>query len=155
MYDKRLQLKLKIKNLETEARYIKKEIDKNKGCGYHLWGPLSRLCRIKTELRSNLIAYGFIRGVPYDKIENCPRTDPYWGDIYRTALEYGHKCLPHKEDYYSSKRPLYQGKARIYNETITHRFHLWSGLDNSYMAYLVGLNQQLLTEIKNKNFNSY
>lgn len=47
-----------------------------------------RLTRIRPEARNALLAYGFLRGMPYHKMENFSWTQPNWDRILKLATRY-------------------------------------------------------------------
>jgi len=63
-------LRIKIKYLAEEARIIRKEEVKTKSSLVRLNLRLHRLDIVRYEQRHSLLAYAFIRGIPYKKIEN-------------------------------------------------------------------------------------
>jgi hypothetical protein len=65
--DQRVYLKIKIKSLAEETRIIRKE-EKKKG-PFREGLYLHRIGVVRTEARATLLAYNFIRGVPYNATE--------------------------------------------------------------------------------------
>ncbi len=93
-----IYLKIKLKNLADEAKVIRHEEhkvrgDKKKALQDHRKGI------VRTCARSTLLAYAFLRGVPYDKVEPFARTKPDMKDIQRMVRKYGtpqapnHACI--------------------------------------------------------------
>lgn len=87
-------LKVKIKTLAAEAKIIRSEEIKAKskrntdlvqGLTIH------RKVIVGKEARSSYLAYGFLRGVPYEKIESHCRWDnqPDWAAVEKMALRFG------------------------------------------------------------------
>ena len=68
MLDERLYLKVKIKSLAEESKIIRREEKKNPTFKIHLADHRKGI--VRTEARASMLAYGFLRGVPYKKIES-------------------------------------------------------------------------------------
>jgi hypothetical protein len=96
MKDQRAYLKVKIKSLAEEAKIIRKEerkphSDMNEfgyspermGLWVHRTGPVRR------EARHALLAYGFIRGRKYRRIEAKCEHPPEWKAVRRMVEKYG------------------------------------------------------------------
>jgi len=94
MRDHRIYLKVKIKSLATEAKIIRQEERKARerrdrtlriGLAGHRRGI------VRHEARHSLLAYGFLRGVPYDKMEaKCHGNDePEFGKVYKLVQKFG------------------------------------------------------------------
>ena len=83
-----IELKIKIKSLADEARTIRKEENK-------LPGPQRGSLRdhrvgvVRREARHSLLAYGYLRGVPYRAMEATTHTDPEWKSVERMIKKYG------------------------------------------------------------------
>lgn len=104
---KSIPLKIKLLNLGAEGRIIKGEerkiIKHMNNCPRDERGMVwfyehnARYWEIKnhrkdtvsSEARDTLLAYGFLRGLTYKKIENKRYSDPNWGNIERMILKYG------------------------------------------------------------------
>lgn len=56
-----------------------------------------RVKYVRRPARSALLAYGFLRGTPYEKIEGKPRTKPLWKTIEALVEEYG-VCRDHENE---------------------------------------------------------
>ncbi len=92
-YDRRVCLKIKIKNLADEARTIRREEKK----GHFLRNELRahRIHTVRRAARHTLLAYGFIRGREYRASEGKPNgiTDasraPEWGKVRAMVEQYG------------------------------------------------------------------
>ena len=83
-------LKIKIKTLAAEARIIRAE--------EHKWpGPSTmrnnlhhhRVISVRHEARASLLAYGFLRGHTYQRMEKTSHTKPYWKRIESIAERFG------------------------------------------------------------------
>lgn len=85
--DNRVYLKVKVKSLAAEARIIRVEEAKTRthraGLAEHRRGI------VRHEARHALLAYGFLRGRAYNKLENDPRTNPDWGKVKRMIEKHG------------------------------------------------------------------
>lgn len=64
-------LKAKIRGLEAESGWVRRRINKTTGVRRNEFWELKRKLGLRT--RAYLIAYGLLRGVPYEKIENKPK----------------------------------------------------------------------------------
>ena len=80
---------MKIKSLAEEARIIRHEERKaltpNKRWLLHS----HRTWDVRREQRASLLAYAFIRGVPYAAAESNPRTVPNMARVLKLAQKYG------------------------------------------------------------------
>lgn len=109
-YDRRLFLKLKLKNLFDETRMIQDYEEKLKrslerlavdSASYvHNRALLNQMIEhrrtdIRDEVRATLLAYGYIRGLPYSSIEERRNPEPSYKlmnrvqRVYRMASKYG------------------------------------------------------------------
>ena len=75
MKDGRIKLKVKIKSLACEAKIIRKEEKKARG---HLKACLHyhRITKVREASRYAQLAYGFIRGIAYDRMERDAKIMP-------------------------------------------------------------------------------
>ena len=85
-------LKVKIISLADEARTIRREEKKAKADGEtelliglmdHRKGP------VRYEARSSLLAYGYLRGIPYRVMERKCREEPDWKRVIGLAKKFG------------------------------------------------------------------
>lgn len=84
-------LKVKIKSLHAEAQIIRhaerfykpRDKDTFNGLRNH------RIFDVRMEARSSLLAYGFLRGRTYRRIEATCHENPNWNRIETLALKYG------------------------------------------------------------------
>lgn len=60
-------LKSKIRGLELEGQKIRRKIEKSSGLDRFGWWNVKR--ELGSYTRAHLLAYGFLRGVPYEKME--------------------------------------------------------------------------------------
>lgn len=94
--DKRVMLKVKLKSLMEEARIIRKEEARSTGDlreDLHI----HRTMDVRSEARHTHLAYGFIRGVPVQRME-CPELwddgkhpKPDWTKVRAMLKKYGPK----------------------------------------------------------------
>ena len=108
-------LKIKIKTLAAEASFIRKEERKALKAGrywhyadaprdpdksgramadaYRTYESLHehRTGIVRTVARTNLLAYGFLRGTSYAEMESYSKTDPDWNSIEKLAKRFGSK----------------------------------------------------------------
>lgn len=84
-------LRVKICSLADEARRIRKEEKRAKDQGRTalIWS-LSRHRKIdvRREARAALLAYGYLRGVPYRDMEKSCREEPDWGKVWRNVRRF-------------------------------------------------------------------
>lgn len=92
-------LKIKVVSLAAEARLIRKDEQKFKKrpgptCREIFWGLREHRTKdVRSESRSALIAYGYLRGRAYSTIESKGkhgrRPDPDWTRIVQLIVKYG------------------------------------------------------------------
>jgi hypothetical protein len=93
-----IELKIKIKSLAAEARIIRDEELKLKR--HRKWGSEDllgkyvslhshRTVAVRKSCRSTHLAYGFLRGRSYKRIEATCYTKPDWAAIEKMILRYG------------------------------------------------------------------
>ena len=78
-------LKIKVKSLTAEARIIRSQELKLKGKNWgHLASPLQghRRGSLRAEARDTHIAYGYLKGRTYRQMEDNPKTEPNWENVY-------------------------------------------------------------------------
>lgn len=88
-------LKVKIKSLAIEAQIIRKEENKCIAfCDEETYYGLidHRKKHIRPISREANIAYGFLRGMPYHKIEVNPKTEPNWEAIDKNCMNFGDRA---------------------------------------------------------------
>lgn len=119
MYSRSLLLKVKIKSLAEEARIIRHFERKDNGF-FFFELQAHRKGAVRRAARETLIAYAFIRGIPYKRVEENPRTKPNWTNIWKMAEKYGVCSGPreHHLDWYQIQQAMKNQKKR---------FLLWSG----------------------------
>jgi hypothetical protein len=81
-------LKVKIKSLAEEARIIRKSEKKNAGRTRELL-YLHRVQDVRKEQRASLLAYAFLRGVPYKACEPNPKVKPDWNRVRKLVGKFG------------------------------------------------------------------
>lgn len=102
----RLKLKIKIKSLVAEVdiiraeeakqqRYAASERCSSEHAEQH-WDVIYSLRAhrkgiVRGETRNSLLAYGFLKGLPYKRMEQTTREDnkPNWDEIEKLALRFG------------------------------------------------------------------
>lgn len=107
--DRREQLRVKIMSLAEEARIIRKEERKFSWPGVD-HNPLReelylhRIGTVRSEARSAVLAYGFIRGLTYEKMEPNPWTGPDWSRVKTLVKKYGPRDFTEPPEF--SKPPV-------------------------------------------------
>lgn len=81
-------LKVKLKSLAAESKIIRKEENKRSGT-LRLGLQEHRRGIVREEARHTHIAYGFLKGMPYTKIEQKPKSEPNWDRVAKMILKYG------------------------------------------------------------------
>lgn len=85
--DERVYLKVKVKSLAEEAKIIRKEEKRNKelrnGLAAHRKGV------VRYEARHSQLAYGFLRGLPYEKLEHKDSAKVDWDKVKKMVDKYG------------------------------------------------------------------
>ena len=88
MNERTRHLRIKIINLADEARTIRSE--ERKTAGMEKWNlQHHRKTVVRSAARANLLAYAFLRGIPYSKVERYSESEPNWTAIGKTALRFG------------------------------------------------------------------
>jgi hypothetical protein len=88
--DMKVYLKIKIRSLAAEARIIRAEEKKWPGDSTPRLGLYRhRIREVRTESRTALVAYGFLRGRPYRQLEPKARRSPNWERVQRLIEKYG------------------------------------------------------------------
>ena len=87
--DRREMLRVKIKSLMEEARIIRKEEKRARFGQLREELHFHRVHLVRSEARSTHIAYGLIRGLPWERIEVSPQTPPNWKRIHEMLKKYG------------------------------------------------------------------
>ena len=87
MIDGRIYLKVKIINLADEDRTITRLARRVNNS--QKWSMISHgRFVVKPEARAAQLAYAFIRGVPYSKLERNPRSAPDWKRVEQLVRKY-------------------------------------------------------------------
>lgn len=86
--ERTIHLRIKIKHLAEEARINRAEAKRARGMvkwdlNHH------RKTVIRLHSRHNLLAYGLVRGVPYEVIELKCRKEPNWKKVSSIAERFG------------------------------------------------------------------
>ena len=90
-------LKVKLCSLAEEGKIIRRlerKLAKSKLKKQHpAWKPLHdhRRMQVRKEARATGLAYGFLRGRDYKRIENKTHTKPDWANVERMVLKYSTK----------------------------------------------------------------
>lgn len=99
-------LRVKLKSLAEEARIIHIEEKRaNFTRDFELQNQLRehRLSIVRNESRKTLLAYQFLRGVPYSAVER-PNSKPVdWSDVQRMIKKYGNNKTIDLEAWHSPK----------------------------------------------------
>lgn len=103
-------LKVKIKSLADEARIIKHEEQKRRGPRHgpgpeRFWLHSHRVFGVRPEARCALIAYGFLRGRPYEVVENNAKTQPDWERVQKLVEKFGEDDVRHLRQRFSEWCP--------------------------------------------------
>jgi hypothetical protein len=99
--DRREQLRVKVKSLAAEAAFIRREEQKQYAHAKHLKQPPilgdelrnHRRLVVRPEARSAHLAYGLIRGIPYEKMEAKVSVPPNWTQVRRLCEKFGPQPL--------------------------------------------------------------
>ncbi len=90
--DRREMLRVKIKSLAEEARIIRRE-EKRAGKSGQLYGELRnhRVGVVRREARAAHLAYGFIKGRPYEQMESTVHqgNEAPWAHVEKLVKRYG------------------------------------------------------------------
>lgn len=88
MRTRQVHLKVKIKSLAAEAKIIRSEERKA--------GPVLRYTLaehrkgiVREVARESLLAYGFLRGLPYSRIETQNSSEPDWDSVMKMIHRFG------------------------------------------------------------------
>ena len=89
MEERTRHLKVKVKNLADEARTIRQEERKTSGMErWHL--QHHRKTVVRRAARHNLLAYAFLRGRPYSRVESAAtRRLPEWKRVRNVVTTFG------------------------------------------------------------------
>lgn len=89
MKNRLVHLKVKVKTLAAEAKIIRKEESKASGDVLRSTLHFHRINHLRAIARTNLLAYGCVRGIPYKKMETKTATEPDWEGIKSIANRFG------------------------------------------------------------------
>lgn len=87
--DERTYLKVKIKSLAEEAKIIRLETKRAKRASIRDGLSLHRKGIVRHESRHTHLAYGFLRGREYRKMEPKAHIAPDWGKVRKMIEKYG------------------------------------------------------------------
>lgn len=85
-------LRVKLKSLAEEARIIRlEELRAIKAKEYDLQGALRyhRITKVRQAARETLLAYQFLRGIPYLAVEKPNSSKPDWKAVLAMVKKYG------------------------------------------------------------------
>lgn len=85
---RRHQLRVKIRSLAEESRIIKSEILRAKDATARRDLHLHRVNIVRREARASLLAYAFLRRIPYGAVERYARELPDWKRVERIASKF-------------------------------------------------------------------
>lgn len=88
LLDRREMLRVKLKSLAAEARFIRKEELRTRGAlRAELWQH--RTHAVRSEARATHVAYGLLRGLQLVQIEPHSDTPPNWRKVRAMLRKYG------------------------------------------------------------------
>lgn len=89
VYDRREQLRVKLKALGAEARIIRKEEARVRVGVLREELHLHRVLDVRKEARHAHLAYGLLRGRTYEQMERTARRPPDWRRVQSLCKKYG------------------------------------------------------------------
>lgn len=89
MKNRFVHLKVKIKSLAAEAKIIRAEEGKARSDALRTSLLVHRAKHLRAVARVNLLAYGCLRGTPYEKMESKTASEPNWDDIKFVVDRFG------------------------------------------------------------------
>jgi hypothetical protein len=92
MVDERICLKVKLKSLAAEAKIIRKEEKRAKVNSLREKLYRHRIDVVRHEARHTYLAYGFLRGREYDKLESTTKIVD-WDKIQKMVERYGRHAV--------------------------------------------------------------
>lgn len=88
MNEKLIHLRIKIRSLVDESKNIRREA--NKTSGMAKWElNHHRTTVVRDHTRHNLLAYGLLRGVPYEVMERKCHDAPHFDTVAKHAKKFG------------------------------------------------------------------
>lgn len=87
--DERLYLKVKVKSLAAEAKMIRKEEKRCRTPSLREGLYRHRIDVVRLESRHTNLAYGFLRGIDYHRMEQKAKEAPDWTKIRKMVEKYG------------------------------------------------------------------
>ena len=125
--DERTYLRVKVKSLAAEAKVIRQE-EKSRCNSSSIRNGLyrHRIDIVRHEARHTLLAYCFLRGTEYIKIEAMAKDKPNWAKVRKMVEKYGAHLAPWlvKTETYD----VYQARVLEYKkhlEETLKRFDEW------------------------------
>jgi hypothetical protein len=92
--DRRVFLKVKLKNLAEEAKIIAKEEKRNNLLVNELYRHRKDV--VGREARNTQLAYCVLRRVPLSRVERKAKTAPDWNRVEKMIFKYGLNSEPHQ-----------------------------------------------------------
>lgn len=92
--DERIYLRVKINSLAAEAKIIRKEEKRCKTQSIREGLYRHRIDVVRHEARHTNLAYGFLRGIEYRKMEPITHIAPDWAKVRRMVQKYGTHIPP-------------------------------------------------------------
>lgn len=91
MKNRKTHLKIKIKSLAAEQVIIRDEA--RKCSGMDKWDlNHHRTSHVRPYIRENHLAYGFLKGIPYSRMENRCHEAPDWDEVEKLVRRFGVCC---------------------------------------------------------------
>lgn len=96
-------LKVKLKSLAEESKIIRHEKNHLKrnpyagSVGYINGLHWHRIDHVRVEARATLLAYQYLRGIPYSVCEPGPKSEPAWDKVKRMVKMYGGVEFDHEK----------------------------------------------------------
>lgn len=117
-FDDRVKLKVKIKSLAKEAKFIRHEEARFKNVDGRTYCELHdhRVHDVRREARATHLAYSFVRGKSLEQVEPKSRTDPDWTRVEEMVKKYGARYAFGRESYEDYK---------LRKELMIKCFHRW------------------------------
>ena len=88
MNERLIHLKVKVKTLAAESRIIRKEARKTSGMVKWAMND-HRKGIVRRHSRTNLLAYGFLRGLPYEAMESKCKEKPNFEEVSKVMKRFG------------------------------------------------------------------
>lgn len=88
------QLRVNVKSLAAEARFIREEIRRARAAEARCALASHRTTRLKPEARLAHLALAFAKGVPYKKVETNAKTPPDCKPLFQKLRRFQHVFEP-------------------------------------------------------------